>query len=159
MNVCGYQEIPHPVIETRNGRCDRGPRASLVSGGIDPRPVFGNLRKPLPEPLRFSLGVQMPSVEELSAKDPGPHSLLVFLQSQPKKALSRLYQRPSSCLCIFRFLLCSRLVKLELTDASGDCCLCYKVTWATRKANCYEHSLAGCFDTRRYHVLLGRARG
>lgn len=46
----------------------------------------------------------MPAVEESSAKDAGPHPLLVFLRSQPKKALSRLYQRPSLCLCIFRLL-------------------------------------------------------
>lgn len=61
----------------------------------------------------------MPTVEELSAKDAGPHPLLKFLQSQPRKALSRLYQRPSSCLCIFRFLLRSRSVKP--TDAWDDC--------------------------------------
>ena len=66
----------------------------------------------------------MPSVEEPPAKDAGPHLLLVFLQSQPKKALSRLYQRPSSCLCIFRFLLHSRPVKVGLTDVWNGCYLC-----------------------------------
>lgn len=86
--------------------------------GFDPRPGFGNFHQPLPEPHRFSLGVGMPSVEEPPAKDANPHTLLVFLQSQPKKALSRLYQRPSSCLCIFRFLLYSRLVEAGLTDAT-----------------------------------------
>jgi len=79
---------------------------------IDPCTGFGNPRHPLPEPRRFSLKVQMPTVEELPGKDAGPHALLVFLQSQPKRALSRLYQRPSSCLCIFRFLLYLRLVKV-----------------------------------------------
>ena len=101
----------------------------------------------------------MPSVEDPPAKDAGPHTLLAFLQSQPKKALSRLYQRPSSCLCIFRFLLCSRLVEVGLTDTRGDYRLYPKVAWAARKADCYERSLAGCFDTCFYHVFLGRARG
>ena len=91
--------------------------------GFDPCTGFGNSRHPLPEPRWFSLRVQMPSVEELPAKDAGPHALLVFLQSQPKRALSRLYQRPSSCLCIFRFLLYLRLVKVELADAWGHHCL------------------------------------
>lgn len=62
----------------------------------------------------------MPAVEELSEKDAGPHPLLKFLQSQPKKALSRLYQRPSSCLCIFRFLFYSHLVKVGSADSWDD---------------------------------------
>ncbi|KAJ7036826.1 transcription factor Tfb2-domain-containing protein [Mycena alexandri] len=33
-----------------------------------------------------------------------PHSLLPFLQSQSEKTLNRLYERPSSCLSIFRLL-------------------------------------------------------
>lgn len=32
-----------------------------------------------------------------------PHILLAFLQSQSQTALTRLYQRPSSCLSIFRY--------------------------------------------------------
>ena len=140
--------------KTRNGRCDRGA-----------------LRLRVPEPIRVPvsaspaslyqnhIGVQMPSVEELPAKDAGPHPLLVFLQSQPKRALSRLYQRPSSCLCIFRFLVYSRLVKVESTDTWGDGCLRFKAAWTAREANCYEYSLAGCFDSCLYDVFLGRARG
>ena len=105
------------------------------------------------------LGVRMSAVEELSAKDAVPHTLLKFLQSQPRKALSRLYQRPSSCLCIFRFLLYSCPVETGSADAWGNCCSCPKITWATRKADCYEYSLVGCFYTCFYNVFLGRARG
>jgi transcription initiation factor TFIIH subunit 4 len=65
----------------------------------------------------------MPAVEELPAKDAVPHPLLRFLQSQPRKALSRLYQRPSSCLCIFRFLPYSHLVKVESANA-WDLAIC-----------------------------------
>jgi hypothetical protein len=105
------------------------------------------------------LGTRMSAVEELSAKDAVPHTLLKFLQSQPRKALSRLYQRPSSCLCIFRFLLYSCPVETEPADACGDGCSCPKIAWATRKTDCYEYSLVGCFYTRFYNVLLGSARG
>lgn len=101
----------------------------------------------------------MPAAEKLSPTDAGPHLLLKFLQSQPRKALSRLYQRPSSCLCIFRFLLYSRLVKVESTDARDNCLSCSKAAWATRKADCYEYSLAGCLYTCLNHVILGCARG
>jgi hypothetical protein len=101
----------------------------------------------------------MPAVEELSAKDAGPHPLLTFLQSQPKKALSRLYQRPSSCLCIFRFSLYSCSVKVESADAWGDCHLCSKIVRTTRKADCHEYSLVGCLYTCLDYVFLGRARG
>lgn len=159
LNAVRYQEISHPEVATRNCGCDRRRLRVTYLRGLDPRPGLGNFRQSLPEPHRFSLAVQMPSAEEPPAKDADPHTLLVFLQSQPKKALSRLYQRPSSCLCIFRFLLYSCLVRVTSTDAWDNCCLCYKIAWAARKANRYEYSLAGCLDTCLYYVLLGRARG
>ncbi|KAH9838443.1 transcription factor Tfb2-domain-containing protein [Rhodofomes roseus] len=50
----------------------------------------------------------MPSVEHnpdsVTQSEWSPHILLTFLQSQSQNALTRLYQRPSSCLSIFRLL-------------------------------------------------------
>ncbi|KAJ7590227.1 transcription factor Tfb2-domain-containing protein [Mycena floridula] len=52
----------------------------------------------------------MPSVqpqslsENVNTSPEKPHALLPFLQSQTAAALSRLYQKPSSCLSIFRLL-------------------------------------------------------
>ncbi|KIJ14446.1 hypothetical protein PAXINDRAFT_135073 [Paxillus involutus ATCC 200175] len=49
----------------------------------------------------------MPSVQALSsssAPENVPHALLPFLRSQSQNTLTRLYQRPSSCLSIFRLL-------------------------------------------------------
>ncbi|KAL1741910.1 transcription factor Tfb2-domain-containing protein [Schizophyllum fasciatum] len=47
----------------------------------------------------------MPSlVQDQPELASAPHSLLPFLQSQPQNTLTRLYQRPSSCLSIFRLL-------------------------------------------------------
>ena len=117
LNAVRYQEISYPDVATRNGGRSTDRLHVISLREIDPRPGLGNFRQPLPEPYRFSLPVRMPSIEEPSAKDADPHPLLVFLQSQPKKALSRLYQRPSSCLCIFRFLLYSCLVTVASTDA------------------------------------------
>lgn len=50
-----------------------------------------------------------------------PHALLPFLQSQSQNTLTRLYQRPSSCLSIFRFIFnhvddLFRALKLAETD-------------------------------------------
>ncbi|KAH7920231.1 transcription factor Tfb2 [Leucogyrophana mollusca] len=51
----------------------------------------------------------MPSVQSPQAVDPpashsNPHALLPFLRSQSQNTLTRLYQRPSSCLSIYRLL-------------------------------------------------------
>ncbi|KAG7444726.1 transcription factor Tfb2 [Guyanagaster necrorhizus] len=50
----------------------------------------------------------MPSVslndEEAALVAPLPHALIEFLAKEPKNTLTRLYQRPSSCLAIFRLL-------------------------------------------------------
>ncbi|KAJ7173953.1 transcription factor Tfb2-domain-containing protein [Mycena crocata] len=48
----------------------------------------------------------MPSLHASAPVDheSSPHSLLPFLQSQSQTTLTRLYQRPSSCLSIFRLL-------------------------------------------------------
>ena len=52
------------------------------------------------------LGYVMPSVRRTSmanvSSDTPSHLLLAFLQSQSQTTLTRLYQRPSSCLSIFR---------------------------------------------------------
>ncbi|GBE88578.1 RNA polymerase II transcription factor B subunit 2 [Sparassis crispa] len=45
-----------------------------------------------------------PNLDTPSDEDEGSHILLTFLQSQSQNTLSRLYQRPSSCLSIFRLL-------------------------------------------------------
>lgn len=42
------------------------------------------------------------SAEAPSQNESASHSLLAFLQSQSQNTLTRLYQRPSSCLSIFR---------------------------------------------------------
>ncbi|EIM90946.1 transcription factor Tfb2 [Stereum hirsutum FP-91666 SS1] len=42
--------------------------------------------------------------QEEQTSGPSPHALLPFLQSQSQTALTRLYNRPSSCLSIFRLL-------------------------------------------------------
>ncbi|KAJ7207024.1 transcription factor Tfb2 [Mycena rebaudengoi] len=48
----------------------------------------------------------MPSIQASTQAEAvnSPHSLLPFLQSQSQTTLTRLYQRPSSCLSIFRLL-------------------------------------------------------
>jgi hypothetical protein len=58
----------------------------------------------------------MPSLSLTAPAEPvnSPHSLLPFLQSQSQTTLSRLYQRPSSCLSIFRYnSLCLRRIHLD----------------------------------------------
>ena len=42
-----------------------------------------------------------PGTEDVS------HSLITFLQTQSQNMLTRLYQKPSACLSIFRFVACS----------------------------------------------------
>ena len=45
-----------------------------------------------------------PVVEESAPVESTSHALLAFLQSQSQNTLTRLYQKPSSCLSIFRFV-------------------------------------------------------
>jgi hypothetical protein len=44
----------------------------------------------------------MPPAEITDTADYTPHALLPFLHQQSQNTLTRLYQRPSSCLSIFR---------------------------------------------------------
>ncbi|KAI0342925.1 transcription factor Tfb2 [Trametopsis cervina] len=49
-------------------------------------------------------GAQPPAVDSGSEESTTLHSLLTYLQSQSQNTLTRLYQKPSSCLSIFRLL-------------------------------------------------------
>ncbi|KAH8100791.1 transcription factor Tfb2-domain-containing protein [Cristinia sonorae] len=46
----------------------------------------------------------MPAAPPEATQDSTPHALLAFLHSQSQTTLTRLYQRPSSCLSMFRLL-------------------------------------------------------
>ncbi|KAI0090289.1 transcription factor Tfb2 [Irpex rosettiformis] len=48
--------------------------------------------------------VQPPTEDSASSVEGTSHALLAFLQSQSQNTLTRLYQKPSSCLSIFRLL-------------------------------------------------------
>ena len=65
------------------------------------------IRQSAPRNPAFAFAPDMPSIIQESSSQPDlasstPHYLLPFLQSQPQNTLARLYQRPSSCLSIFR---------------------------------------------------------
>lgn len=53
--------------------------------------------------------------------DDSSHRLVTFLQSQSQNTLTRLYQKPSSCLSIFRLLTLSVLRYASSDVALSDC--------------------------------------
>ena len=86
-----------------------------------------------------------------AALESSPHALLPFLQSQSQNTLTRLYQRPSSCLSIFRLLLivfCHLCISNCLMQAAGP----------FREANRYESSVAGIFYCCCDHGSMGYPR-
>ncbi|GJE85551.1 transcription factor Tfb2 [Phanerochaete sordida] len=99
----------------------------------------------------------MPSVQDSNteasvAPDTPSHLLLAFLQSQSQNTLTRLYQRPSSCLSIFRLLgpLERQIVMnlLWLESAIPASTMAAWVSHEVRKS--YENSLS---ILSRLHVL------
>ncbi|KAJ7760628.1 transcription factor Tfb2 [Mycena maculata] len=89
-----------------------------------------------------------PSAEHVNS----PHSLLPFLQSQSQTTLTRLYQRPSSCLSIFRLLvplqqqIVMNLLWLESAIASST-----MAAWVVREGKKdYDTALSTLF---RLHIL------
>lgn len=83
-----------------------------------------------------------------------PHILLPFLQSQSQNTLTRLYQRPSSCLSIFRwnFFRGDYAVIFSLTR-------CHQITSPFGKANYHESPLAWIRNPRINNGGLGDSRG
>ncbi|KAI0059239.1 transcription factor Tfb2 [Artomyces pyxidatus] len=77
----------------------------------------------------------MPTVTEQTdqAQDHTSHALLPFLQSQSQTALTRLYQRPSSCLSIFRLLgAVERQIVMNLLWLESSIPTSTMASWVTR---------------------------
>ncbi|KAJ7220293.1 transcription factor Tfb2 [Mycena pura] len=95
----------------------------------------------------MSIHLSAPAEQEHS-----PHSLIPFLQSQSQSLLTRLYQRPSACLSIFRLLaplqqqIVMNLLWLESAIASST-----MAAWVVRDAKRnYDTALLSLF---RLHIL------
>lgn len=71
------------------------PAKNSVSSSAPPTPSITIPARPAP-PAKES--------QQKSPESNHQHTLLPFLQQQPPGSLSRLYQRPSACLSIFRLL-------------------------------------------------------
>lgn len=85
-----------------------------------------------------------PAQAETAQPETPSHLLLAFLQSQSQNTLTRLYQRPSSCLSIFRLLdplerqLVMNLLWLESAIPAST-----MATWVAREVKiAYEHALS-----------------
>ena len=85
------------------------------------------------------------------ALESSPHALLPFLQSQSQNTLTRLYQRPSSCLSIFRSITIV-FRYLCVSDYS------IQAAGSIREANCDESSLAGVLYSRYNNGSMGYPR-
>lgn len=59
--------------------------------------------------------------DDLNAGTSSSHQLLPFLQQQSQGALTRLYNRPSSCLSVFRYVLTSCQDELNLMLVQSSC--------------------------------------
>ncbi|CCM04320.1 uncharacterized protein FIBRA_06491 [Fibroporia radiculosa] len=100
----------------------------------------------------------MPSVDIANpACDPAtheddPHLLLTFLQSQSQNALTRLYQRPSSCLSVFRLLQpLQRQLVMNLLWLETAVPVSTMFAWVTREGrSVYSDSLS---TLARLHIL------
>ncbi|TFK50203.1 transcription factor Tfb2 [Heliocybe sulcata] len=86
------------------------------------------------------------------AEEDPPHTLLPFLQSQSQNTLTRLYQRPSACLSMFRLLppldrqLVMNLLWLESAVPAGT-----MGAWVTRQGRkLYDEAL---LNLSRLHIL------
>ncbi|KAH9481370.1 General transcription and DNA repair factor IIH subunit TFB2 [Psilocybe cubensis] len=75
---------------------------------------------------------------------PTPHALLPFLQSQSQNTLTRLYQRPSSCLSIFRLLApLERQIIMNLLWLESAIAASTMAAWVIREGKkLYEDALA-----------------
>lgn len=85
-----------------------------------------------------------PAQAETAQPETPSHLLLAFLQSQSQNTLTRLYQRPSSCLSIFRLLdplerqLVMNLLWLESAIPAST-----MAAWVAREVKiAYEHALS-----------------
>ncbi|KAF9449749.1 transcription factor Tfb2 [Macrolepiota fuliginosa MF-IS2] len=85
-----------------------------------------------------------------------PHALLPFLQSQSQNTLTRLYQRPSSCLSIFRLLApLERQIVMNLLWLESAITTSTMMAWVQRDGRkLYEEALA---NLSRLHILPSSA--
>ena len=81
------------------------------------------------------------------------HALLPFLQTQSQTSLTRLYQRPSSCLSIFRYARMLSYVPFRTCPDS----IC-KPFGSRGTATCHESSVARVIHSDCYNVFLGNKR-
>ncbi|KAF9815821.1 hypothetical protein IEO21_04333 [Rhodonia placenta] len=87
----------------------------------------------------------MPSVDpSTDATEEGPHILLAFLQSQSQNALTRLYQKPSSCLSLFRLMRpLERQLIMNLLWLESPIPVSMMASWITREGRkAYNDALA-----------------
>ncbi|KXN82969.1 RNA polymerase II transcription factor B subunit 2 [Leucoagaricus sp. SymC.cos] len=101
----------------------------------------------------------MPSLHRQAEQDKRntPHALLPFLQSQSQNTLTRLYQRPSSCLSIFRFLLAplERQIVMNLLWLESAIAASTMAAWVQRDGRkLYEDSLV---NLSHLHILPNTA--
>lgn len=81
------------------------------------------------------------------------HALLPFLHTQSQTSLTRLYQRPSSCLSIFRYARIRPYVPFRACSDS----IC-KPFGSRGTATCHESSVARVIHSDYYNVFLGNKR-
>lgn len=81
----------------------------------------------------------MPSIQRpyVYTENEERHPLLTFLQSQSQNTLTRLYQRPSSCLSIFRLLApLERQITMNLLWLESAIATQAMSAWVIRESNC-----------------------
>ncbi|KAF9048848.1 transcription factor Tfb2 [Panaeolus papilionaceus] len=86
-----------------------------------------------------------------------PHSLLPFLQSQSQNTLTRLYQKPSSCLAIFRLLApLERQIIMNLLWLESVINATTMAAWVYREGKkLYDEAISTLF---RLHILQNPAQ-
>ncbi|KIM85031.1 hypothetical protein PILCRDRAFT_817867 [Piloderma croceum F 1598] len=91
-----------------------------------------------------------------AAIESSPHALLPFLQSQSQNTLTRLYQRPSSCLSIFRLLASlERQIVMNLLWLESSIAVATMAAWVHRDhKKLYDSALA---ILSRLHILPNSA--
>ncbi|EKM57798.1 uncharacterized protein PHACADRAFT_171015 [Phanerochaete carnosa HHB-10118-sp] len=96
--------------------------------------------------------VQQASTDSATASEAPSHLLLAFLQSQSQNTLTRLYQRPSSCLSIFRLLgPLERQIVMNLLWLESSIPASTMATWVPHEVRkTYENSLS---ILSRLHIL------
>ncbi|KAF7773172.1 hypothetical protein Agabi119p4_5339 [Agaricus bisporus var. burnettii] len=100
----------------------------------------------------------MPALQRPSEADKkdSPHALLPFLQTQSQTTLTRLYQRPSSCLSVFRLLApLERQIVMNLLWLESAIATSTMVAWIQRDGRkLYEEALG---NLSRLHILPNSA--